>query len=514
MITPETKIYPFKLEKSTISAILNYDVDWSDNTLGLVTLYRTYLRNKPDGSLETWNDCVIRVIEGMFTIQKTHIINNLLIWDESRAQRTAKDAAIRLLQFKWTPPGRGLWMMGTDFVYTRGGMCLNNCAFISTGEIAETGSEPFRFLMDASMLGVGVGFDTDGAKKIFIKQPTSEINNIIVEDSREGWVEAIGSLIDSYFIENSPEVTIDVSNVRAYGEPIKGFGGVASGPVPLVQGFNGIKDILNRRIGYPITSSDIVDIQNIIGKVVIAGNVRRSAEIALGNFNDPEFRELKSWSKWGVETGAELPLELKEESEEDFQFLLENRYTPEGRELIERYKDRPWAYKIGGWRWASNNTVFATPGVDYTEIEKAIAETGEPGLFFLENARNYSRMCDLPDYKDHRVKGTNPCISGDCLISISTDRKTIQTIKIEDLNDLYNSNKDLPEIVSYDIMTNEICFDKIEWVGITRQYAPIIEIELDDNKTLKCTPDHKIFTKNRGYIQAKDLSIEDEIVIL
>jgi ribonucleotide reductase alpha subunit len=512
MITPATKRIDFKLCKETLDEIYNFQTDWSENTIGLVTLYRTYLRNKPDGTLETWNDCVVRVIEGMFTIQKTHIVNNLLMWDEERAQKTAKDAALRLLQFKWTPPGRGLWMMGTDFVFERGGACLNNCAFVSTENIDKEGSEPFRFLMDSSMLGVGVGFDTNGAGKIKIVQPDySNPVEFVVEDTRESWVESIGTLIDS-FIFGGSDISINTSKVRKYGEPIKGFGGVASGEVPLIQGFYGIKDILTKRIGQFITSSDIVDIQNLIGKIVISGNVRRTAEIALGKANDQEFRELKSWDKFGVETGAELPIELKEKSKEDYEFLLKNRSTPEGKALIEKYKDERWAYKFGGWRWASNNSIVISPGADYSEIAKAIAENGEPGLFFLDNARNYSRMIDPPDYKDHRVTGTNPCVSGDSLISISTDGKSIQTISIRELNDLYYSNGVLPEIISYDIESGETCFDKIEWVGLTRQSAAVVEVELEDGKILKCTPDHKIFTKNRGYIQAKDLSIEDELI--
>ena len=72
-----------------------------------------------------------------------------------------------------------------------------------------------------------------GAGKIASSIPEGSPELIKVEDSREGWVEAISCLIDSYLEEGSAPVEIDTSEVRAYGEPINGFGGVASGPEPL-----------------------------------------------------------------------------------------------------------------------------------------------------------------------------------------------------------------------------------------------------------------------------------------
>jgi adenosylcobalamin-dependent ribonucleoside-triphosphate reductase len=411
MIRPGTKDrHYFTLQEPQRTELLQRETDWSDNPIGLVTLYRTYLRKKQDGTLETWNDCVIRVIEGMFSFQKTHVINSGLLWDEARAQRTALDAANRLFQFKWTPPGRGLWMMGTDFVWERGGAALNNCAFVSTENIDTEFSEPFRFLMDMSMLGVGCGFDTRGAGKVVINRPEGDLKVFVVSDTREGWVDAIGVLLDSYMIPGLQPVMLDTSLVRPYGEPIRGFGGVASGPEPLEQGFHGIKDILERYVGTTLDSVGITDIQNLIGKVVVAGNVRRTAEIAFADPNDKAFRTMKDWQLNAVETGAAPPPELKDASEDDYNTYSKNMFKPVGKEIVEKYKDKPWAYKFGGWRWASNNSLFATVGMDYTEIAESIAVNGEPGLAWLENMRAYSRMNNGKDNKDVKAAGTNPCV--------------------------------------------------------------------------------------------------------
>ena len=243
------------------------------------TFYRTYSRKKDDDTLETWNECCVRVIEGMYSIFKTHAKYNKIPFNEKKAQRHAMEAADRLFAFKWTPPGRGLWMMGTDFTWERGAASLNNCGFISTENMSLDDHEelvkPFTFLMDMSMLGVGIGFDTRGAdNKILVKGYSNSKEVFTVEDTRESWVKAIETVILNGFTGGA-RIVLDVTKVRPEGEPIRGFGGVASGPGPLIDGANGITQILQNRASQILKSTDIVDIQNVIGKVVVAGNVRR-----------------------------------------------------------------------------------------------------------------------------------------------------------------------------------------------------------------------------------------------
>lgn len=467
MITQHTKKIDFILCDETREEILNYETDWSDNTIGLITLYRTYLRKikGKKNTLETWNQCALRVIEGMFTIQKTHVFFSGLYWDEERAQKTAREAAIRLLQFKWTPPGRGLWMMGTDFIWEKGGAALNNCGFISTEDIETDPAEPFTFLMDMSMLGVGVGFDTRGANKVVVNRPLNpETPDIFrVTDDREGWTKSIGLLIESYLLPNKNAVALDTDDVRPYGEPIRGFGGVASGPKPLLQGFHGIRDILESYVDKKLSSVAITDIMNLIGKIVISGNVRRTAEIAFGEPDDSDFRTMKSWEVHPVSVGAAPPEELLRTSPEDYEIYSENMYNEVGMAIVQKYADAPWAYKLGGWRWASNNSIFATVGMDYTEIAKSIGENGEPGLAWLDNMRNYSRMNNGPDYKDIRVKGGNPCLEQSlesaelcCLVETYPSRHPSAKDFYETLKIAYLYAKTVTLVATHNMKTNSI----------------------------------------------------------
>jgi len=491
MIVPDTSPEQFRISKENRNYLLNKESHWEDNAIGLITLYRTYLRKKENGALETWNEAVIRVIEGMFSIQKTHILRSGLEWNEEKAQKTALEAAERLFEFKWTPPGRGLWMMGTDFMWSRGGAALNNCGFCTTENLDKEGSEPFRFLMDMSMLGVGIGFDTKGAGKLTVQEPQGETETYVVEDTREGWVEAIGKVIDSYLFGTNP-IQLDTSKVRPYGSPIRGFGGVASGPKPLIQGFNGIRDILRNRAGGKITSVDITDIQNIIGKIVVAGNVRRTAEIAFSDPNDAEFRKMKSWKDNPESMGVAPPKELKKVCKEEYDEMKADPFGDRAKEIAEKYQDEEWAYKFGGWRWTSNNSLFAQVGMDYTEIAESIAENGEPGLAWLENMQNYSRMIDKPDYKDTRVSGGNPCFTGDTNLLTDRGYSPIEDVVGQSIN-VWNG-EEWSRVTPFSTGENEI-----------------VQVNLTDGTSIRCTPYHefltvKNFNNSKQYrVEAQDL---------
>ena len=256
-----------------------------------------------------------------------------------------------------------------------GGILTGNCAFTSTETINEDYSKPFCFLMDMSMLGVGVGFDVKGAGKITVKGVNNkrEKQVIKISDDREGWVDSVRILIDSYFF-NMPAVEFDYSLIRPSGQPIKGFGGVSSGAEPLKECHAMIRKILEKNSGSPITITTIVDVMNVIGKCVVSGNVRRSAEIVFGSPSDEEYLKLKDY-----------------------------RWDNSKKKYVGSRAER------ADYGWTSNNSIFAELGMDYSVVGKQTAENGEPGYIWMENAKNHSRMNNGPDYKDARASGANPC---------------------------------------------------------------------------------------------------------
>jgi len=357
----------FRLSDAFITKYKDKKPPFGFNGLGELVYLRTYSRIKPDGKNEAWWETVQRVVEGTYNMQKRWIDAHALGWNPWKAQKSAQEMYDRIFNMKFLPPGRGLWAMGTPITEERGlYAALNNCSFVSTENIKEDGSGPFCFLMDMSMLGVGVGFDTKGSDKVFIKGPNlnRETELYQIPDTREGWVESVRKLIDSYLQGTSP-VEFDYSSIRQVGAPIKVFGGLSSGYKPLEDLHIGIRDTLNRDINDTLRVRGIVDIMNMIGKCVVAGNVRRTAEIVFGDPTSEEYLDLKNYGK-----------------------------NPE-RE---------------SFGWTSNNSIFAEVGMDYGPACERVILNGEPGFAWLENMRGYSRMDNGPDHKDSRAGGGNPCL--------------------------------------------------------------------------------------------------------
>src|SRR5271157_345278 len=189
-----TEITKFRLDEAFIDQVRGKQPAWG--ALGYFTFKRTYARpiEGEDRTEEFW-ETIRRVVEGCFSLQKYHCTRLSLPWDEEKAQKSAQIMFQKMWDFKFIAPGRGLWMMGTDFVDQRGSMALNNCGFVSTEDIDIKGSKAFEWTMDGLMLGVGIGFDTNGAKKIVIREPDQEKIIFPIPDSREGWVESLGLLL-------------------------------------------------------------------------------------------------------------------------------------------------------------------------------------------------------------------------------------------------------------------------------------------------------------------------------
>lgn len=354
----------FRLSESFIEKYKNIKPNFGFNGLGELTYYRTYSRLKEDGTNEQWFETVERVVNGCYSIQKEHIIKHDLDWKERKAQISAQEMYDRMFNFKFLPPGRGLWAMGTNLIKKNLAAALNNCAFVSTEFIDKDISKPFCFMMDMSMLGVGVGFDIKGAGKVKINQPNTDMYDLyVIPDTREGWVESIKLLIESYLLENRNGIEFDYNLVRKEGEPIKTFGGVSSGPEPLKKLHNQIRKVLSSGIGEFITETQIADIMNMIGVCVVAGNVRRTAQIMFGN--SEEFLDLKNYKK--------------------------NKHRQE-------------------FGWTSNNSIFAEIGQSYGDAAERTAINGEPGYFWLNNARAYGRIIDGVNWKDKKASGGNPCL--------------------------------------------------------------------------------------------------------
>jgi len=342
----------------------NISTPWS--TIGYITYKRTYSRrlNEHDvGSpTEEFEDTINRVINA----SNNQLGCNFNEDEQARLRRY-------MLQLKGTVAGRFLWQLGTDTVGRLGLSSLQNCAFT----VVDKPVEPFTWAMDLLMLGSGVGYNIqrENVDKLppvneDFKTPTrvdTADADFIVPDSREGWVALLGKTLKAAFLAHKSgkqTFTYSTQLIRSKGAPIKGFGGTASGPEDLVWGINEIGKVLEKRAGKKIRPVDALDMMNIIGAVVVAGNVRRSAQIAIGDPDDVEYLLAKRWDMGNIPS----------------------------------------------WRAMSNNSVVCNDVTDLHEFFwDGYEGKGEPyGLINLKLSRKIGLLGDTR-YPDPKVQGYNPC---------------------------------------------------------------------------------------------------------
>lgn len=331
------------------------DIPWGE--VGYVTYKRTYARPTTKGQTEEWEDTVNRIMQAA---------NKQL--DCGFTKQEIENFKRYMMQLKGTVAGRFLWQLGTKTVDTLGLPSLQNCAFT----IIDEPIRPFTWAFEMLMLGSGVGYNIQREhvyqlpkvkRKVKVVRENVNDADFIVPDSREGWVELLKRTLEASFVTGE-SFTYATHLIRPKGSLIKGFGGVASGAEDLAKGMGLINEVLNARSGKRLRSIDTLDIMNIIGMIVVSGNVRRSAQIAIGDHDDLDYLRAKRWD-------------------------LGN---------------------IPNWRAMSNNSVACD---DISQLPEEFWEgykgNGEPyGLINLTAARKMGRTGE-EQYPDPEVMGFNPC---------------------------------------------------------------------------------------------------------
>lgn len=337
---------------------LSNKTPWGE--IGYITFKRTYARrlkpDSPDSQTEEFSDVIKREINACEKQLKINFTK-----EEKEYYYNTR------FSLKWSVAGRFMWQLGTKTVDKLGLPSLQNCA----GVVVDHPIRPFIWAFEMLMLGSGVGYNIQKEfvyqlpklkNKVKIERLDTKDADYIVPDTREGWVKLLGKVLKSHFYSGEG-FTYSTQLIRSKGIPIKSFGGSASGPEELCWGITEISKILNSRSNQKLRPIDCLDIMNIIGYIVVSGNIRRSAQIAIGDYDDVEFLKAKRW-----DLGS-----------------------------------------IPNWRAMSNNSIVCN---DTNVLIKEFWDTyeqGEPyGLINLELSRKCGRTGDLM-YPDPNVVVFNPC---------------------------------------------------------------------------------------------------------
>ena len=437
------------LTKEFVDAYKNKLVPWGFNGLGYIVYKRTYARVKPDKTTEEWYETVARCVNGAQALGAGY------------TQAEAERLYDLVFNLKCCFAGRMLWQLGTNCVEKFGANSLLNCWFTRIAKPTD-----FSFLFENLMLGGGVGFSIRREdvyefprvlRNIEIAVKNTKDADFIVPDSREGWISLFDKVMESYF-NTGKSFSYSTVLIRPSGEPISGFGGTASGPKVLEEGISKICAVLKSREGKKIRSIDALDVCNIIGSIVVAGNVRRSAQISLGDPDDVLFLKAKRWD-------------------------LGN---------------------IPNWRAMSNNTIYAD---DYDHIMETVWDgysgNGEPyGFFNLALSQTVGRLCDK--IRDNAI-GLNPCaeitladkeccnLSEIFLNNISSKAELMESAKLlyktqKAINQLHFIHSDTEKIVHKNsrigLGVGGICqaLDKVEWLDECYNDLKAFDIEWSREK--------------------------------
>jgi ribonucleoside-triphosphate reductase (thioredoxin) len=222
--------------------------------------------------------------------------------DKAPLLSTRPDIKEAILNLEVLPSMRGLMTAGPAL--DKDNTALYNCAYMEINN-----QDSFGELMYILMCGTGVGYSVES--RCITKLPVvpatlckdwGEV--ITVGDSREGWCDALKSLVSYLYLGIHPKW--DVSLVRGSGERLKTFGGRASGPAPLEETFRFITQVFYKAKGRHLTALECHDICCKIAQSVIVGGVRRSAMISLSDLSDREMATCKSGAWWEASSHRSL----------------------------------------------------------------------------------------------------------------------------------------------------------------------------------------------------------------
>lgn len=369
--------------------------------------------------------------------------------------------------------GRTLWLGGTELVKRRPASAFN-CAYEDVRTVHD--------IVDAYWLllqGSGVGFrPISGTLSGFTRKMAVEVIRstrterggretntetfdqktgvwtISVGDSAEAWAKSIGKILAGKY--PAKKLVLDFSEIRPAGSRLKGYGWICSGDAGVAQAYQAIAKLMNERAGLLLTKNDIIDVVNWLGTVLSS---RRSAQIALMDYGDPEWRAFASRKPPGFDKGPN------------------------------------W------FRGQSNNSLvfYSKPSRKQLKdiLELMIANGGsEPGFINMEQA-----LLRAP-----WARGFNPCSVGETLVATADGRGSVP------IAELAMTGRD---VLVYCIDgSGDLAIRTMRNPRKTGKSLPVFKVTLDDGSTIRVTGNHRFRLRNGANVEVTDLKKGDSLALM
>jgi ribonucleotide reductase alpha subunit len=405
--------------------------------------YDKYSRfNYELGRRETWLETVNRSIDFLRELSHGRLPSDMY-----------ERARLAILEMKAMPSMRLLAMAGA--AARRNNVAIYNCSYMPVDSI-----DSFVEALIISMSGCGVGYSVE-------RQYTEQFPRIkrqsaaapiayMVEDSSEGWAEAVRLGINTWF--EGGDIRFDYSEVRPAGAPLRIKGGRASGPEPLRLMLDFARTRILARQGSFLRPLDAHDIMCAIGGAAVSGGVRRTAMISLFDYDDSEMRHSKDG---------------------DF----------------SRHNSQRWN--------ANNSAVWPDHVLDQTEVTGFVldmikSERGEPGIF---NRR--AAIENRPARRAAADFGTNPCVTADTWVMTEKGPRQVADLRQTPFTALVDGRR----------------YASTDDGFFATGHKPVYLIETEEGYSLKATEDHPILAvtyqsrkkQETGWRQVQELQPGDMI---
>lgn len=358
-----------------------------------------------------------------------------------------------------------------------GGVLTSNCWYTTVNDIQDWG-----WVANQLMLGGGVGVGLEKIANLPVVERAESILHIdcrtdhpnvgevapdpfmlpferlAVPDSREGWVLALLRTLVGAFSGTS--TFLDVSGIRERGARIRTFGGTACGPGPLTDMVRSIWSVVRSAAGRKLNTVEALDVTNFIGRCIKAGNVRRSALIALGSASDQPFRDAKK----------------------DWDLVKSHRHTSNNSIVFRSWQD------VRTFDWRS--------------LVDDVTQFGEPGVLNLP----------LVWRTDPEADGVNPCFTGDTRLATQFGLVTIKELVA--MGEALQVTTDNRVLAGYQVDTGALGTTVREAVPAfqTADAAEIYRVTTARGYSLRVTKHHKFPTPD-GVLELRHLSVGDTLLL-